>query len=80
MTTGSLVVPEATVTVEADDVGSSDEDKVGRTAGLEPMETLATVATGKTIVEVDPADEEDVRKCLLFDKLFGTKSMIFVDS
>ncbi|XP_071815533.1 uncharacterized protein [Apostichopus japonicus] len=68
MTTGSLVVPEATVTVEADDVGSSDEDKVGRTEGLEPMETLATVATGKTIVEVDPADEED-----LYDDFRDTK-------
>ncbi|PIK40895.1 Cyclin-D-binding Myb-like transcription factor 1 [Apostichopus japonicus] len=68
MTTGSLVVPEATVTVEADDVGCSDEDKVGRTEGLEPMETLATVATGKTIVEVDPADEED-----LYDDFRDTK-------
>lgn len=80
MTTGSLVVPEATVTVEADDVGCSDEDKVGRTEGLEPMETLATVATGKTIVEVDPADEEDVRTCLLLTNYLELNSMIFVDS
>lgn len=58
MPSGSLVVPEATVTVETDHVGCGDGGKVDGSSDLDSMETLASVATEKTIVEVDPAQDD----------------------